>query len=88
MADLGGSNPRAESSRDARRGIQHPGMMGDQTEEQNLSEEGDPEARISEEDLDEGFGVSRMPHLPRFWAGFATGVVAALAASRFLSRGD
>lgn len=36
-------------------GVSHPGMMGDQTEEQNLSEEGDPSARITKEEVEEAF---------------------------------
>lgn len=87
MADVGDDNSRADAFAGGaarKTGIEHPGMMGDETEEQSLSEEGDPDARLSEEDLEEGFGAP--PRLPRFWAGFATGVVAALAASRLLSR--
>jgi hypothetical protein len=36
--------------------IDHPGMMGDGTEEQNLGERGDPAARIKKEEVDEAFG--------------------------------
>ncbi len=36
-------------------GVSHPGMMGDQTEEQNLNEEGDPSARITEDEVKEAF---------------------------------
>jgi hypothetical protein len=36
--------------------IDHPGMMGDGTEEQNLGERGDPAARIKKEDVDAAFG--------------------------------
>lgn len=36
--------------------IDHPGLMGDGTEEQNLNEEGDPSARITKEDVEEAFG--------------------------------
>jgi hypothetical protein len=36
--------------------VVHPGMMGDGTEEQNLDERGDPEARIEEDELDAAFG--------------------------------
>ncbi len=36
-------------------GVAHPGMMGDQTEEQNLSEEGDPSARITEDEVKDAF---------------------------------
>ncbi|WAJ30535.1 Rmf/CrpP family protein [Antarcticirhabdus aurantiaca] len=34
----------------------HPGMMGDGTEEQNLNQRGNPEARISEDEVDAAFG--------------------------------
>lgn len=33
----------------------HPGMMGDGTEEQNLNQQGNPEARITQNDVDEAF---------------------------------
>ena len=35
---------------------QHPGMMGDGTEEQNLGQPGDPAARITEDEVTEAFG--------------------------------
>jgi len=35
--------------------IAHPGMLGDGTEEQNLSEPGDPSARIKEDEVDAAF---------------------------------
>jgi hypothetical protein len=35
--------------------IAHPGMMGDGTEEQNLNERGNPEARIKKTDVDAVF---------------------------------
>jgi hypothetical protein len=38
-----------------RSGIQHPGMMGDGTEEQNLDERGDPAARIKKDELEAAF---------------------------------
>ncbi len=38
----------------------HPGMMGDGTEEQNLNQPGNPEARIKKEDLDATFGKKRL----------------------------
>jgi hypothetical protein len=34
---------------------QHPGMMGDGTEEQNLNQQGNPGARITQDDVDEAF---------------------------------
>jgi hypothetical protein len=36
-------------------GVSHPGMMGDGTEEQNLSERGDPSARIKGADVKAAF---------------------------------
>ncbi len=33
----------------------HPGMMGDGTEEQNLGQEGDPSARITEAEVEDAF---------------------------------
>ena len=33
----------------------HPGMMGDGTEEQNLSQRGDPSARISQSEVTKAF---------------------------------
>jgi hypothetical protein len=35
--------------------IDHPGMMGDGTEEQNLNETGDPAARITRADVEAAF---------------------------------
>ncbi|WP_171981848.1 hypothetical protein [Brevundimonas sp. LM2] len=34
----------------------HPGMLGDGTEEQNLNQPGDPSKRITEDEVDEAFG--------------------------------
>ncbi len=34
---------------------QHPGMMGDGTEEQNLGQKGNPAARITEDEVKEAF---------------------------------
>jgi hypothetical protein len=33
-----------------------PGVLGDQTEEQNLGQPGDPSARITKEEVEEAFG--------------------------------
>ncbi len=33
----------------------HPGMLGDETEEQNLNQPGNPEARISKDEVEEAF---------------------------------
>ena len=35
--------------------VAHPGMMGDGTEEQNLNERGNPEARLKKSDVDATF---------------------------------
>lgn len=40
----------------AGRAIEHPGMMGDGTEEQNLGQPGDPGARITEDEVKDAFG--------------------------------
>ncbi|WP_376984910.1 hypothetical protein [Bosea sp. R86505] len=42
-------------------GIVHPGMMGDGTEEQNLSERGDPAARITKAEVDAAFSETVKP---------------------------
>ena len=34
----------------------YPGMMGDGTEEQNLDQPGNPDARIGQDEVDEAFG--------------------------------
>jgi hypothetical protein len=34
----------------------HPGMLGDGTEEQNLNQPGNPEARIKKDEVEEAFG--------------------------------
>lgn len=35
---------------------EHPGMMGDGTEEQNLNQPGHPEAQITADEVEEAFG--------------------------------
>lgn len=40
--------------------IAYPGMMGDETEEQNLSEKGNPAARIKKDEVDAAF--AKLPH--------------------------
>jgi len=34
----------------------HPGMLGDGTEEQNLNQRGQPEARIKQDEVQDAFG--------------------------------
>jgi hypothetical protein len=36
--------------------LKHPGMMGDGTEEKNLNQPGNPEARIKKDEVDDAFG--------------------------------
>lgn len=43
----------------------HPGMMGDGTEEQNLGQPGDPNARIDEEDVSAAFENEDTPAMRR-----------------------
>jgi hypothetical protein len=38
---------------------QHPGMMGDGTEEQNLGQRGNPAARIKEDEVDAAFAKKK-----------------------------
>lgn len=40
---------------DTKKKVDHPGMMGDGTQEQNLGQPGDPAARITKKDLDAAF---------------------------------
>ena len=39
----------------------HPGMMGDGTEEQNLNQPGNPDARIKKDEADAAFGKAPPP---------------------------
>lgn len=48
LEETGHAEPAAE---------QHPGMMGDGTEEQNLNQPGNPAARISEADVKTAFAT-------------------------------
>jgi ElaB/YqjD/DUF883 family membrane-anchored ribosome-binding protein len=47
------SRTRAASNRSS---VPYPEMMGDETEEQNLNQIGDPSARIREDEVDQAFG--------------------------------
>ena len=44
--------------------VSYPEMMGDETEEQNLNQIGDPSARISEDEVDQAFAATP-PQEPR-----------------------
>ena len=35
--------------------VNHPGMLGDSTEEQNLNQPGNPDARIRKDEVEEAF---------------------------------
>ncbi len=39
--------------------VNHPGMMGDGTEEQNLGQKGNPDARIKKGEVDAAFGKDK-----------------------------
>lgn len=49
------SKSKSVASRNRQANGPHPGMMGDGTEEQNLNQKGNPEARITQDDIDEAF---------------------------------
>ena len=46
------------------RNISHPGMMGDGTQEQSLSECGNPAARIKKREVKAAFGKHNAKRLP------------------------
>ena len=39
--------------------VSHPGMMGDGTEEQNLGQKGNPDARIKKDEVVDAFGEDK-----------------------------
>jgi hypothetical protein len=39
--------------------VPHPGMLGDSTEEQNLNQPGNPDARIVKDELDAAFAPTK-----------------------------
>ncbi len=49
-----GSKPNLKDS-DKKTVTPHPGMMGDDTEEQNLGQPGNPAARIKKDEVDAAF---------------------------------
>ena len=56
----------------------YPEMMGDESEEQNLSQPGNKHARISEEEVADAFEEDDMR--PVFWTGFTCGALATVLA--------
>lgn len=51
--------PKSPTSAPSKSGVRHPGMMGDGTEEQNLGEKGNPDARIKKDEVDAAFGKDK-----------------------------
>jgi len=49
------SKPKSAASRNRQVNAPHPGMMGDGTEEQNLNQQGNPEACITRDEVDDAF---------------------------------
>ena len=45
-----------KTHKDSKTATEHPGMMGDGTEEQSLGQRGNPAARIKEDEVDAAFG--------------------------------
>ncbi len=43
----------------AKKPDKHPGMMGDGTEEQNLNQPGNPDARIKKDEVDAAFSKKK-----------------------------
>jgi hypothetical protein len=55
-------NTKADSKKThkgSKTATEHPGMMGDGTEEQNLGQRGNPAARIKEDEVDDAFGKKK-----------------------------
>ena len=48
-----------KTHKDSKTATEHPGMMGDGTEEQNLGQRGNPAARIKEDEVDEAFSKKK-----------------------------
>jgi hypothetical protein len=65
------TKPTVRSNTKKQADVLHPGMMGDGTEEQNLNERGNPEARIKKDEVDAAFGkpspkkpsLKKKPHM-------------------------
>jgi hypothetical protein len=51
------SKAKAKANSQARQ-PPHPGMLGDETEEQNLNQPGNPDARISKDEVEEAIEKS------------------------------
>ncbi len=55
MANPPTPKPDENTGRDYKQDGSQPGVLGDQTEEQNLGQEGDPSKRITKEEVEEAF---------------------------------
>lgn len=74
-------------SRSASR-VPYPEMMGDETEEQNLNQTGDPSARITEGEVDQAFAGESRTFLDKDQAGQMAGKAKDAAAETLTSLGD
>ncbi|MBE7218663.1 MAG: hypothetical protein INR64_09355 [Caulobacteraceae bacterium] len=55
MAQAPTPKPDENTGRDYKQDGSQPGVLGDQTEEQNLGQKGDPSKRITKEEVEEAF---------------------------------
>ena len=55
MASAPTPKPDENTGREYKQDGSQPGVMGDQTEEQNLGQKGDPDARIKQDEVEEAF---------------------------------
>jgi hypothetical protein len=51
--------PKSPAPTPSKPAVSHPGMMGDGTQEQNLGEKGNPDARIKKGEVDAAFGKDK-----------------------------
>jgi hypothetical protein len=51
--------PKGPTPTPSKPGVSHPGMMGDGTQEQNLGEKGNPDARIKKDEVDAAFAKDK-----------------------------
>jgi hypothetical protein len=58
-SDRMSADPNRAGSKPGQQGLSRPGVMGDETEEQNLNQPGDPSARISREDVEAAFSGNK-----------------------------
>ena len=51
--------PKSPTPAPGKSDVKHPGMMGDGTQEQNLGEKGNPDARIKKDEVDAAFSKDK-----------------------------